>query len=105
MLQLRRQLPQLTADAPRQLLQPEQPALLAFIRGTAEQPLMFIANFSDEHISVALPDLLAGSGMRDLTNMVWQNMLDKTITGQTVEVPACGQLWLIEKTTIQGTAA
>lgn len=105
MLQLRRQLPQLTADAPRQLLQPEQPALLAFIRGTAEQPLMFIANFSDEHISVALPDLLAGSGMRDLTNMVWQNMLDKTITGQTVEVPACGQLWLKEKTTMQGTAA
>ncbi|MFZ6653710.1 alpha-amylase family glycosyl hydrolase [Undibacterium sp. TJN19] len=90
MLQARRQLPQLAAQAERRLLNSSHPAILAFERGTAEQPLLFIANFSAHAITLDLAELRHDQS----GHQAWVNQLDQQTLSGNIELPAWSQRWL-----------
>ncbi|MFZ6718861.1 alpha-amylase family glycosyl hydrolase [Undibacterium sp. Ji49W] len=94
MLQVRKQLPQLAATAPRQLLTQASPAVLAFMRGSAVQPLLYLANFSENSVTIDISELLAGY---DIPAQAWVNQLDRLDAGATVTLTAYAQLWLTQK--------
>ncbi|WP_230412144.1 alpha-amylase family glycosyl hydrolase [Undibacterium hunanense] len=94
MLQIRKQLPQLAAATPRQLLTQASPAVLAFMRGSLEQPLLYLANFSENNVSIDINTLLTGY---DIPAQAWVNQLDRFDTGATVTLTAYAQLWLTPK--------
>jgi len=94
MLQVRRQLPQLAAAAPRQLLTQTPPEVLAFMRGSTAQPLLYLANFSENSVSIDIRELLASY---DIPAQAWLNQLDRLDADTTVTLTAYAQLWLTHK--------
>ncbi|MFZ6766560.1 alpha-amylase family glycosyl hydrolase [Undibacterium sp. Di26W] len=94
MLHVRRQLLQLAAATPRQLLTPASPAVLAFMRGSTKQPLLYLANFSENNVSIDINALLAGY---DIPAQAWLNQLDRLDAGTCVTLTAYAQLWLTQK--------
>lgn len=94
MLQQRRQLPQLAAQAARQLLNAKNPAALAFLRGSMDAPLLFLGNFSEHSISLNMTELLTGY---DIPGQGWIDQLNKLDVDNTVTLQAYSQMWLVRK--------
>lgn len=94
LLQQRRQLPQLAAQEARQLLKANNPAVLAFLRGSVDDPLLFLGNFSEHSISLDMAELLAD---HDIPGRGWVDQLSKLDVDLTVTLQAYSQLWLVRK--------
>ncbi|MBI3728062.1 MAG: alpha-amylase family protein [Burkholderiales bacterium] len=94
MLQQRRQLPQLAAQEARHLLNAKDPAVLAFLRGSTDAPLLFLGNFSENSINLNMAELLENY---DISDSNWMNQLDKSEMKTTVTLQAYTQLWLVRK--------
>ncbi|MES2042215.1 MAG: amylosucrase [Pseudomonadota bacterium] len=94
MLQQRRQLPQLAAQAVRHLLHAKDPAVLAFLRGNPDEALLFLGNFSENSISLNMTELLVGY---DIPGQGWVDQLSKLDVDNTLTLQAYSQLWLIKK--------
>ncbi|MDY7536996.1 alpha-amylase family glycosyl hydrolase [Undibacterium sp. RTI2.1] len=87
LLTLRRQLNQLAANQPRQLLPISQPEVLAFSRGsfsTDSDQFIFIGNFSDKKISLDWSTLLSNLPATIAHVVSWKNLL--AVSGQQ-EIP------------------
>ncbi len=89
---MRRQLPELAADAPRRLLLCADPALLVLLRGSIDvdhpNGVIYLANFSERQIPVDLAEL---SG---ILCGLWQNMADNSHYADKFMMPGLSQYWL-----------
>lgn len=94
MLQQRRQLPQLAAQAARHLLNAKDSAVLAFMRGNPDEALLFLGNFSEHSISLNIAELLVDY---DISGQGWVDQLSKLDVDITVTLQAYSQLWLVRK--------
>ncbi|MBC3884242.1 alpha-amylase family glycosyl hydrolase [Undibacterium griseum] len=96
LLQLRRHFPQLAADQPRQLLHCEESSVLAMLRGSAGAPLLFIANFSDQAVTLNLPELLRSgqSPAPELAQQCWHNEFNQLPADANLNIQPWSQYWL-----------
>ncbi|WP_428717576.1 alpha-amylase family glycosyl hydrolase [Undibacterium curvum] len=98
LLQWRRKLPQLQAQAARSLLHTNSSSLLAFSRGEARAPFVFIGNFSDRPQTVILSALAQQLASIQPTaspiSRCWQTP-DGEVTPDILHIPAWSQCWLI----------
>lgn len=95
LMQVRAQLPALSANSPRTLLDSGDKSVLAFARGSlvasgADQPgLIFLGNFSDLTVTLALSDMI------DIAAPTrWTNLLDRRVVAAQVVLAPWSQLWL-----------
>lgn len=93
LLRQRRTLTSLAAQQPRELLLPSQSELLAFVRGDVHQPLLFIANFSANQVTLQLNALLANSAWEKQTK--WCDQLTGNTISQEIHISPWSQYWLI----------
>lgn len=94
LLQQRRQLPQLAAQEARHLLNAKNPAVLAFLRGSTDAPLLFLGNFSEHSVSLTIAELLAGY---DILEQGWVDQLSGLDIDDSLSLQAYSQLWLLRK--------
>ena len=91
LLSCRKGLPQLAAQQPRRLLDPDAPAVLAFTRGTSGNDLLFLANFSPEAQKLDLHCLLPDQE----TQHRWRDVLSGAAFTGMLELDGLAQLWLV----------
>ena len=95
LIQTRRQLPELAAHAPRILLDSGCTAVLAFVRGNLDPDqndangLVFLGNFSDQAVPLALSHVTGIPGARS-----WINMLDQSRHHDQISLGPWTQYWL-----------
>ncbi|WP_230405151.1 alpha-amylase family glycosyl hydrolase [Undibacterium rugosum] len=98
LLQWRRKLPQLQAQSARCLLHTNSSSLLAFSRGEAHTPFVFIGNFSDQPQTVTLSALAqqlpSGQASGSPVSRCWKTQ-DGEVPPDILLIPAWSQCWLI----------
>lgn len=97
LLQQRRSLSQLAAHQSRRLLLGVPSQILAFVRDTEDEALLYMANFSDQTITLDLFSCVTDAGLKT-AQCLWRNQLDQSIHADTLTLQPWSQVWLTRAT-------